>query len=146
MRINYKAFPLANPHPAFPKKSIEWVPAVPIAIVYGHTRSKRFEAIVDSGSMHTLFHADIGKQLGMNIEKGTKGSLGGVIGGPKCDVYYHRIKLVIGTDYIEIIAGFSDRLSQAGLLGQVGLFDNFIVTFDNTPHPPCFELQRIQRN
>src|ERR1043166_3120741 len=36
----------------------------------------------------------------------------------------------------EVMAGFSPQLSVAGLLGQVGFFDNFIVTFDYTPHPP----------
>ena len=114
--------------------------------MYGHTRSKRVEAIVDSGSQHSLFHADIAKQIGIKIDKGIKGTLGGVIGGPKCDIFYHPIKLIVGTDFIDIMAGFSDSLSQAALLGQFGFFDNFTVSFDPAPDPPCFDIVRVYRS
>ncbi len=77
---------------------------------------------------------------------GSKFILGGVSQGMKEIFYFHKVKLYIAGSYIETMVGFSDRLSVAGLLGHIGLFDNFIVTFDNTPDPPCFEVLRIQRN
>jgi len=82
----------------------------------------------------------------MNVDDGVEGPLGGVIGGATGKVYYHKIRLLVAGESIEIMAGFSHQLSVPGLLGQIGFFDNFIVTFDWTPHPPCLDVQRIQRN
>jgi hypothetical protein len=83
--------------------------------------------------------------MGIKIHDGVEGDLGGVIAGPRSKVYYHNVKLVVGTDIVDIKAGFSWDLTE-NLLGYVGFFDNFIVTFDPSPQPPCFDLQRIQRN
>jgi hypothetical protein len=55
------------------------------------------------------------------------------------------MKLVVGTDILEIKAGFCWDLSE-NLLGQIGFFANFIVTFNAGFHPPCFDLQRMARN
>jgi len=71
--------------------------------------------------------------------------LGGVIGGARAKLYYHKIRLLAAAESFDVTAGFSPNLSVPALLGQVGFFDQFIVTFDHTSHPPCFELQRIQR-
>ena len=60
-------------------------------------------------------------------------------------VYYHNVKLVVGADIIDIKAGFSWDLTE-NLLGQIGFFDNFIVTFNPTFEPPCFDIQRVQRH
>lgn len=82
----------------------------------------------------------------MDVRKGIEGPFGGATGGSGGKAYYHNIRLVAAGDSLEIRAGFSYELSVPGLLGQIGFFDNFIVTFDNTPDPPCFEVHRIQRN
>jgi hypothetical protein len=87
----------------------------------------------------------IGAAIGIKINDGAEGDLGGVIGGPRTKVYYHNVKLVVGTDILEIKAGFCWDLSE-NLLGQIGFFDNFIVTFNAGFHPPCFDLQRMARN
>jgi hypothetical protein len=72
--------------------------------------------------------------------------VGGISGQMKIAFYFHKVKLLAGGESFDIQAGFSDQLAVAGLLGQVGFFENFSVTFDYTPHPPCFEIQRIPRN
>ena len=82
----------------------------------------------------------------MDVKGGEEGPLGGVIGGSMGEAYYHHIRLYAAGEYLNIKVGFSYELSVPALLGQNGFFDNFIVTFDNTPHPPCFEVHRIQRN
>ena len=69
----------------------------------------------------------------------------GVVGGARSKVYFHNIKIVVATEVLEIKAGFSRDLTE-NLLGQIGFFDNFVVTFDPSPHPPCFELRRARRN
>jgi hypothetical protein len=82
----------------------------------------------------------------MDIKGGVPGSLGGVIGGVKRELYYHKVRLLAAGESDDITAGFSPTLSVPALLGQVGFFDHFIVTFDYTPHPPCFDLQKIDRS
>ena len=101
---------------------------------------------MDSGSDYCLFHASIGESLGMDVKSGIAGSLGGAIGGARGELYYHRIRLFAAGESYDLVAGFSSTLSVPALLGQIGFFDNFTVTFDYTSHPPCFDLQKIPRN
>jgi hypothetical protein len=122
-----------------------WMPFLTVELIIGHARTKRFEAIVDSGSPTCLFHADLGKAYGLKVRNGAKGSLSGVVGGSKGDVYYHKVKLCIGTHMILINAGFSETLSVAGLLGRHGFFEHYTVTFDPANNPPGFEIERVYR-
>lgn len=93
-------------------------------------RSKRFDAIIDSGASACLFHASIGRAIGREIEKGeTNETLG--INGPN-KVYMHDVSLYAPGGVIGIRAGFSDELPIAGLLGMTGFFDHFTITFDPT--------------
>jgi len=145
LRIDYKLYPI-TPIPAFPSQNTIWRPVLNVLILYNRKRSKVFEAIVDTGSPYSLFNAQIGETLGMDVRGGIEGPLSGVIGGAKGSVYYHNVRLYAAGEYLDIRAGFSYELSVSALLGQNGFFDNFIVTFDNTTNPPCFEVNRIQRN
>jgi hypothetical protein len=65
--------------------------------------------------------------------------------GPKSPVYFHDVALHIGAEIIPVRAGFCDTLAAAGILGRMGLFSNFIITFDASSTPPGFELARIHR-
>lgn len=116
-----------------------------VQIIHNHVKSKRFEAVVDTGSDYCLFHAGIGAAMGIKIHNGPEGDLGGVIGGPRSKVFYHNVKLVVGTDIVDIKAGFSWDLTS-NLLGHFGFFSNFLVAFDPTYEPPCFEVQRVRHN
>jgi hypothetical protein len=60
--------------------------------------------------------------------------------------YIHRVRLLLAGETFETSVVFAEKLPVAGILGQVGFFDHFTVTFDWTPNPPCFEVHRIQRN
>ena len=142
MRVAYKSFPFRNR--GVPEQTRIWRPILSVQIIHNHAKSPRFEAIIDTGSDYCLFHASIGALIGIKIHDGAEGDLGGVIGGPRSKVYYHNVKLVVGTDVVEIKAGFSWDLTE-NLLGYIGFFDSFIVTFDSSPTPPCFDLRRIQR-
>lgn len=146
MRVNFKAIPLSAPHPALPGQQHQWWPILNVVLFYKHKRTPPIEAVVDSGSQTCLFHAAFGRLLGIDIESGVEGPLGGVIGGAMGKVYYHKVRLLAAGETYEIAAGFSHQLSCAGLLGQVGFFDHFITTFDYTPDPPCFEVTRIRAN
>jgi hypothetical protein len=145
LRVAYKVFPVTQPCAEIPDDAITWMPFLTVSLIIGHSQTKKFEAIVDSGSSTCLFHADIGKAHGLKLKSGLKGELGGVVGGAKGEVYYHKVKLCIGTDMIHINAGFSENLSVAALLGRHGFFEHFSVLFDPTNNPPGFEITRIYR-
>lgn len=142
MRIAYKPFPFHNT--GLQRYGTIWRPVVTLNIIYNHAASKRLEAVIDTGCDCCLFEAHLGEAIGVKIKSGVEGPLRGVLYGPVAKVYYHDVKLLIGNELVAIKAGFSQEITQ-NLLGQIGFLDNFVVTFDSTPHPPVFELQRITR-
>jgi len=146
LKYPYKAFPIATPNPAFPKYNVAWRPALNVSIFYKRTRTTPIQCILDTGSTYCLFRADVGEAVGIDVRAGKKYDLGGISQQMKVTFYFHAIKLYVAACYIEIMAGFSYELPMAGLLGHLGFFDHFIVTFDNTPHPPTFEVQQIARH
>jgi hypothetical protein len=125
---------------------LAWVPLLNVAVLYKHARSKRLEAYVDSGAPVCLFHGSIGKALGMRVEEGTEGPLGGVIGGVRKKVHYHDIKIELRGQVLALRAGFSDDLSVAAILGRSGFFDSFTITFDPCNNPPGLALERFYRS
>lgn len=102
-------------------------------------RSKRFEALIDSGASRCIFHTSIGKALGLDIEKGDPENTLGVNGISR--VYVHNVSLYAPSGIIAIRAGFSHELPLAGLLGMNGFFEQFRVLFD--PTFEGFELDRV---
>lgn len=104
-------------------------------------RSKRFDAIIDSGASGCLFHGSIGRAIGLEIEKGEKADTLGIAG--TMDIYLHEITIYIPGGPITTRAGFADALSLAGLLGMAGFFEHFKITFD--PINLRVELERHYR-
>jgi len=102
-------------------------------------RSKRFEAIIDSGASQCIFHSSIGRAIGLEIEKGEVVSTNGIEG--PTNLYLHDISLYIPGGIVPVRAGFSDKLVIAGLLGMSGFFEHFKVTFD--PLTLRVELERL---
>lgn len=113
--------------------------------MYNHAQTKRFEAMVDSGSPTCLFHASIGRAIGMKLDSGKEGPLGGVIGGAMGRVYYHPIKRCLASHMISVTAGFAEGLSVSAILGRAGLFDHYTIKFDPCNDPPGLELERFYR-
>lgn len=94
-------------------------------------RSKRFEAIIDSGANRTTIHADIGRALGLEVEKGIVDEAYGISG--KVSVcYLHDVSLYLPGGIIGVQVAFTPDLPVAGLLGMRGFFEFFKVVFDPT--------------
>ena len=93
-------------------------------------RTKRFEAVIDSGASRCLFHGSIGRFIGLDIEKGPVEDTLGIAGSSK--THLHEISLYLPGGIVNVTAGFSDDLPIAGLLGMNGFFDHFKVVFDPT--------------
>lgn len=106
--------------------------------------TKRFEALIDSGATYCIFHHDIGKAVGFDIEKGEKEETVGVSGKPSV-IYLHNISLFVLGGMIRIRGAFSREIPVAGVLGRKGFFEHFKITFDPSTEPPGFELERIYR-
>jgi hypothetical protein len=101
--------------------------ALPVA---NAPRTKRFEAVIDSGAARCLFHADFARFLGIDLGScSTEITLG--IGGQET-IYLHDLTLYIPGGPATIKAGFKEKLPIAGLLGMTGFFDHFFITFDGT--------------
>ncbi len=117
----------------------EQVPRVPVVF----TNPKNGFAIpvfclVDSGASDTLLHWEIGKTLGIDIEKGKRheyAGIGGVVAG-----YRHPIKIRLANDTCEftIECAIMQFPSFDGLLGQRGFFDNYKVVFEK--YKKIFEI------
>ncbi len=102
------------------------------------------ECFVDSGAPACFFHASICHSLGIKrLEDGVEDSLNGIVGGPKAPVYFHKVKILIGSEQFQTMAGFSKELTVGGLLGRLGFLQNFIVKFDCSVTPPFFEIEKI---
>ncbi len=85
------------------------------------------------------------KPFGINLRDGIEGSLGGVGQKAFIPVYFHDIWILVGIDWkMGVRAGFSEELSVAGILGRMGFFDCFRVTFDHSETPPVLEINRIE--
>ncbi len=80
-----------------------------------------------------------------NVEDGIKDELKGIIGGPKASIFFHRVKILVGSEQIETMAGFSWELAVGGILGRRGFFENFVVKIDSSTTPPTCELEKIHR-
>ena len=144
MRVPYKLYPVDS-DPGYAGATSTWMPILPVSLMVGHAKSRRMDALVDSGAFTTYFHSDIGRAFGLRIEEGEPGNLRGVVDGPPATVYYHPVKLCIAEHIISITAGFYDKLAFAGILGRHGFFEHFTVSFDHCNNPPGLEITRIHR-
>jgi hypothetical protein len=123
VRVPYKAFP--DKYATFLYSAM-----LPVHLALPHPnapRTKRFEAVIDSGASRCIFHADIGRFLGLDMKMGATETTQG-IGGPS-EIYLHDVKLYIPGGPVIIKAGFKESLPIAGLLGMDGFFEHFVVTF-----------------
>ena len=141
MRFPYKNYPT-------PQGGFDWWAALLVQLANPARHSpptKKFEAIIDSGASKCIFHSDIGKAVGLNIEKGEEEATTGVSGQPTMTYLHHVSLYVPGGHIIRIKAGFTAELPVAAILGRSGFFEHFKITFDPSSNPPGFELERIYR-
>ncbi len=147
MRRNYKPFPVDVDDPTIQAgQRMSYWPVLQVRLGFAHTMSPRFDAIVDSGSPWPLFRADLGRFIGLKVERGAKYQLGGVIANISRTTYFHKVKIYVEADWvIECMAGFCSDLRVTGILGRSGFFTSFQTTFDHSGMTPAVEIERIQR-
>jgi Aspartyl protease len=107
-------------------------PIIPIVLEH-NGRSLALSALIDSGADLSVFPAEVCEALGIDIAKGEKGALGGVVAGKIEPYYIHRLTLSVGgKPFDNVPVAFMPNLSRLGhgLLGQKGFFDLYSIKFD----------------
>jgi len=74
-----------------------------------------------------MFHADIGKFLGLDIRAGDLETTHGIQGS--AETWVHSVCLYLPGGPVKIHAAFMEGLPVAGLLGMNGFFEHFMVQF-----------------
>jgi hypothetical protein len=97
------------------------------------------ETYVDSGAFYTLFNAQLGKNLGLDLYKGRK-VLAQVGDGSLIPVFLHRLPMQIGPYQFTATVGFSEKLGvRLNLLGRQDIFDRFRICFDEKRRTLSFQ-------
>lgn len=107
-------------------------PYIPIRIVHDN-KFQDLMCLVDSGADLCLFPAKIGELIGIDIESGKKEQIGGIAENPIV-AYIHSVRLIVrGLSGVDVEAGFTESKGiRAGILGQVGFFDKYKITFERS--------------
>ncbi len=87
--------------------------------------SRRFMALVDSGSDSCFFDVEYAAAIGLQVTAGKLGKVYGVIPDKWGQQYIHRVFIVFDGVQFEANVGFMRGLSKHGygILGQNGFFD-----------------------
>jgi hypothetical protein len=105
-------------------------PVIPVHLSFG-TKTIVFDGLVDSGAGDCTFPGWIAKALGHNLYRGVKRVFRGI--GGYVVAYQHKTYLSLpdGSKYLSNIY-YSHKWNEMpfGLLGQIGFFSNFNVSFD----------------
>lgn len=129
MKFKYRKFNLSPSSDFFGKFILK--PIIPIKISHSNT-TLQYASLIDSGADFSIFDAQIGEYLGLNIRLGTQIQFGGIQDFGSAKAYLHKINLEIGGHNVRTDIGFSYDISKDGygILGQKGFFDIFVVKFD----------------
>jgi len=101
MKFKYSKFP-GTPTEPFPDRKYALRPVLSITVKKDR-KSIIYQAIIDSGADHNIFHAQIGEALGLNIRTGKKLSFWGT-GGQQQIAYFHEVVIEVGAGTSSVIA------------------------------------------
>lgn len=98
--------------------------------LFNGTKHRELVCLVDSGADDCLFHASIGRSLGIDVETGTYMKFDGIAGS--IEAYMHPIEIQIQDfpERVKIKAGFTESDGVHAILGQAGFFENFKICFE----------------
>ena len=93
--------------------------------------SRKYKVLIDSGADVNVFSASLADRLGIVLEEGELMSVRGATGA-EATFYKHPISITVAGITFETRAAFADvpHLELAGLAGQEGFFEHFLITFD----------------
>lgn len=105
-------------------------PLIPIRVKHKAVNTDVY-ALVDSGADASLFHADIARDLLIDLESGHRHELFGV-SGHSIVAYFHEVILqVIGSkESVKVEIAFTDSTPFPALLGQLDFFEHHQIKFE----------------
>jgi len=108
----------------------KFLPIIPIKLKSVGGEWITFDAFVDSGASYTLFTAEIGEILGLDVENGEKIYV--TVGdGSLITVYLHELEVKIGEKTFKATIGFSKQLGIGfNIIGRKDFFEKFKICFD----------------
>ena len=127
MKFPYKKYPSTNITKAFPEKSA-LIPIIPVRLL-NNNKYIDCNVLIDSGAHACIFPAELGEQIGIQVENEYEHNFCG-IGGGALKAYFHRIKIEVGGHKSDSYIGFTYDELPVPLLGQIGFFNLFSVIFD----------------
>jgi Aspartyl protease len=129
MKLNYRTYDLQEKSELLGKHIKR--PVIKIHLISGG-ESVPCAAIIDSGADVSIFPADLGEQLGIDVRSGEHGFSAGMNDVNFSETFLHRVTLKIGELRYPTIVGFSYAPTRRnyGILGQKGFFDLFAIRFD----------------
>ncbi len=107
-----------------------YLPIIPIRLKSVDGEWITFDAFVDSGASYSIFTAEIGEILGLDVESGKKIYV--TVGdGSLITVYLHELEVKIGEIIFKATVGFSKQLGIGfNIIGRKDFFERFKVCFD----------------
>jgi hypothetical protein len=116
--------------PAFPNGRSIRRPVLSLALQNGARRLSCY-SVVDSGADYCLFPLSFMQPLGLNPLISPVDTTSGV-GSSSIPTHFSNVTLDLGLLQFTVYAGFSPGMEHLGigLLGQVGFFERFRITFD----------------
>lgn len=116
------------------------LPLVPI-IVQGSNDLVTVRALIDSGAEHNVFSPDIAERVGIDVEEHREVTISGV--GGSVQGWQVPVTLKLGEWQWESETIFSSGVEAgSGLLGQLGFFAFFDVTFKYTDR--VMDVRRVK--
>ena len=124
MKFAYTKFPSRDPRKPWFSRPI-------VSVILTHRENTSVVALVDSGADRSLFDAEVGRDMGLDVESGEAEYFGG-IGESRVEAFVHKVRLqVVGIERtVEVSIGFTKNLGVSGILGQEGFFDAFRIKFE----------------
>ena len=127
-RFRYVRIP-ASPSETFPRVTHYPRPLIPVTLSTGR-RSARLLALIDSGADNTIFRDQVAPTLGLDLRAAPSDCFCGTSGHEQT-ARYRQLSLHVGTVSYQALVGFAELPSEvAGILGQDGFFNHFVVTLD----------------
>lgn len=129
-RFRYVRIP-ATPSEAFPDVSYYERPLIPVTLSAGR-KSARLLALIDSGADNTIFSRQVAAMLGLDLRRAPADSFCGTSGHEQL-ARYRKLTVQVGAVNYQALVGFTELPCEvAGILGQDGFFDQFVVTLDQS--------------
>ena len=117
------------PNLTMPRK--RWIkrPMLQVTLLNG-TKRKQVVCLVDSGADECLFHASIGRSLGIDVGSGRHKIFDGIAGSIQAHIHPIEIQIQDFDERVIIEAGFTESDGVDAILGQARFFENFRICFE----------------